>query len=169
MLEAAMLVLFPLLMAYAASSDLFTMTIPNRLSVFIVLSFPMLAYASGLSLEAILMHLAAGGLVLGVTFTLFGLGWIGGGDAKLAAATTVWLGFGGVISYLLFASIAGGLLTLGLLAWRRHPLPRPFARWPWLSRLHDQNTGIPYGIALAGAALAIYPSSAIWIAAIASL
>jgi len=168
MLETVTLVFFPLLMAYAASSDLFTMTIPNRLSVLLVLGFPVLAYASGLGLEAIAMHLAAGAAMLAVTFTLFGLGWIGGGDAKLAAATAVWLGFGGLPSYLLLASLAGGALTLALLALRRHPLPERMGRWPWLLHLHDQRTGVPYGIALAAAALAVYPYSAIWLAAIAS-
>lgn len=168
MLEAVTFVLFPLLMAYAASSDLFTMTIPNRLAILLVVSFPVMAYAAGLGFEAILLNLAAGALMLAVTFTVFALGWIGGGDAKLAAATAVWLGFGGLLHYLLLASIAGGALTLVLLVLRRHPLPASFARWPWLLRLHDQKTGIPYGIALAAAALAVYPSSPIWSAALLS-
>lgn len=166
MIQSALLVLFPLLMAYAASSDLFTMTIPNRLSLLLLASFPLMAYAAGLGIHATLMNLAAGALVLVVTFALFAFGWIGGGDAKLAAATAVWLGFGVLVDYLLIATLAGGALTLGLLAMRQLPLPGFAARWPWLARLHDHRTGVPYGIALAGAALAVYPSSAVWTAAL---
>jgi prepilin peptidase CpaA len=45
---------------------------------------------------------------------------------------------------------------------RAQPLPAFALGWGWLSRLHDQKTGIPYGIALAAGALIVYPSSAIW-------
>lgn len=166
MVEAILLVLFPLLMAHAASSDLFTMTIPNRLAIILVASFPLVAYATGLGLDIALMNLAAGALVLACTFALFAFGWIGGGDAKLAAATALWLGFGVLLDYLLLAAIAGGALTLVLLAIRKLPLPAFAARWPWAARLHDERTGIPYGIALAGAALFVYPHSAIWTAAL---
>ena len=166
MVEAILLVLFPLLMAYAASSDLFTMTIPNRLAIILVASFPLVAFLAGLGFNDALMNLAAGALVLACTFAMFSFGWIGGGDAKLAAATALWLGFGVLLDYLLLASIAGGVLTLALLAARKMPLPAFVARWPWAARLHDERTGIPYGIALAGAALAVYPSSAIWTAAV---
>jgi prepilin peptidase CpaA len=167
-LEAALLVLFPLLMAYAATSDLFTMTIPNRLALILVATFPVMAVAAGLGAHAVLMNLAAGAVVLVATFTMFSLGWIGGGDAKFAAATSLWLGFGVLLDYLLIAAVAGGFLTLALLAVRQLPLPAFAARWCWLARLHDHRTGIPYGIALAGAALAVYPSSAIWAAAFAA-
>lgn len=166
MVEAVLLVLFPLLMAYAATSDLFTMTIPNRLAIILVATFPLMASMAGLDWTTMLMHLAAGVVVLVVTFSLFAFGWIGGGDAKLAAATAVWLGFGVLADYLLLSAVAGGALTLALLALRKLPLPGFALGWPWLLRLHDDRTGVPYGIALAGAALAVYPSSAIWMAAL---
>ena len=35
-------------------------------------------------------------------------------------------------------------------------------RLTWLARLHDRQSGVPYGIALAGAALAIYPETLLW-------
>jgi prepilin peptidase CpaA len=110
------------------------------------------------------MHVAAGALVLAVCFGMFVFGWIGGGDAKLAAATALWLGFGTLLEYLLVASIAGGVLTLALICWRGSPLPAFASAWAWLLRLHDRKSGIPYGIALAGAGLAVYPHSAIWMA-----
>ena len=78
----------------------------------------------------------AGAAVLALTFALFGFGWIGGGDAKLAAATALWLGFDTLMEYFLVASIAGGGLTLAILALRKLPLPAIALRWDWLSRLH---------------------------------
>jgi prepilin peptidase CpaA len=167
MIETALLLVFPALMAYAAASDLFTMTIPNRLSLALVAGFAVFAIASGLPGQAILLHLGAGAAVLGVSFALFAFGWIGGGDAKLAAATALWLGFDILVQYLFIASIAGGVLTIAVLFLRELPLPAFAARWPWLSRLHEPKTGVPYGIALAAAALFVYPQTAIWGAALA--
>ena len=164
--ELCLLVLFPSLMAYAAASDLLTMTIPNRLSLALVAGFVPLAWLGGLGGQAILLHVAAGAAMLAVTFAMFAFGWIGGGDAKLAAATALWLGFSALPDYLFIATIGGGVLTLAILALRFFPLPGFALGWTWLCRMHDRGTGVPYGIALAAAALAVYPQSEIWIAAL---
>ena len=162
MLDFAALIVFPALMAYAAASDLLTMTIPNKVSLALVIAFAVFAVGSGLPWQTVAMHVAAGILVLTVAFGLFAFGWIGGGDAKLAAATALWLGFNTLMEYLVISTVAGGLLTLGILSLRGWPLPLFALRWDWLSRLHDKRSGVPYGIALAGAALVVYPHSPIW-------
>ena len=150
-------------MAYAAASDLMTMTIPNKLSLAIIVAFGAFALAGGLPWSAVAMHVAAGALVLCVCFAMFVFGWIGGGDAKLTAAIALWLGLGTpLIEYLLAATVAGGALTVAILSLRGAPLPAFALQWRWLSRLHDRKSGVPYGIALAGAALFIYPQSPIW-------
>jgi len=113
----------------------------------------------------ILGHIAAGAVVLLAAFGFFTRGWIGGGDAKLAAATALWLGFDYLLPYLLYASLFGGALTLALVQFRLAPLPAALARQEWLERLHSRDAGVPYGIALAAAALAIYPDTP-WMAAI---
>ena len=119
------LLLFPALMAFAASSDLLTMTISNRMSLALAGGFFLLTLVTGMSLAAIGMHLAAGALVLVVCFGFFSQGWIGGGDAKLAAATALWFGFDYLLDYLLYASLFGGVLTLVLIQFRKLPLPAP--------------------------------------------
>ncbi|MGA2568465.1 MAG: prepilin peptidase, partial [Pseudolabrys sp.] len=106
------LILFPALMAFAASSDLLTMTISNRLSLVLAGGFFLLTLITGMSLGAIGMHLAAAALVLTVCFGFFSMGWIGGGDANLAAATALWFGFDFLLDYLIYASLFGGVLTL---------------------------------------------------------
>lgn len=162
-LDAARLLVFPALMAFAASSDLFTMTISNRVSILLVLGFGALAMATGMSMEEALQHLFAASVVLVFAFVFFARGWIGGGDAKLAAATALWFGWAHLLDYLLFASVLGGALTLLLLHFRTYALPGRLACTAWIARLHQRNGGIPYGIALAASALMIYPSTA-WMA-----
>jgi len=159
MIDAIRLSLFPALMLYAAWSDLFTMTISNRISLLLVAGFAAMAVLVGLSATDVLWHAAAGALVLAIAFACFAAGWIGGGDAKLAAATALWFGFAHLMEYLLVASIFGGALTLALLAARAFPLPLVLAQREWAQRLHEPRGGIPYGIALAAAALVIYPGT----------
>ena len=157
--DAIRLLLFPALMAFAASSDLLTMTISNRLSLALTAGFFLLAFITGMNLHAFGMHLAAAAAVLVVAFIFFSRGWIGGGDAKLAAATALWLGFDHLLDYMLYASLFGGALTLVILQFRKLPLPAVLSRQAWILRLHETGGGVPYGIALAAAALAVYPKT----------
>jgi prepilin peptidase CpaA len=153
-------------MAFAASSDLLTMTISNRVSLILVAGFLGLALVSGMSYTDMLLHMSAALLVLVVTFGFFMQGWIGGGDAKLAAATALWFGFDQLMPYLVYASLFGGALTLLLIQFRIMPLPALLAGQEWAQRLHRKDGGVPYGIALAAAALAVYPDTP-WMLAIA--
>jgi prepilin peptidase CpaA len=159
LVHAIALMLFPALMAFAACSDLLTMTISNRLSLALVAGFFVMALLIGMSPAAVVTHVGAGFLVLAVAFVFFARGWIGGGDAKLAAATALWFGFDHLLAYLLYASVLGGVLTLVLLQIRRVPLPGMLLGQEWAQRLHAPNAGVPYGIALAVAALVIYPDT----------
>jgi prepilin peptidase CpaA len=155
--DVARILIFPALMAFAASSDLFTMTISNRLTLALVGGFAALALMTGMPLQAMLEHGGAGLLILVVSFILFSRGWIGGGDAKLAAATALWFGWTHLFEYVLYASLLGGVLTMGLLHFRKFALPSSMAAMDWVERLHRPGGGVPYGIALAAAALIIYP------------
>jgi len=164
-LDLLRLFLFPALMAFAAASDLFTMTISNRVSLWLIAGFFLVAALSGMPASEMLMHCAAGLVMLAAAFTCFAFGWIGGGDAKVAAAAALWFGFAHLVDYLLIASVLGGALTLFILMFRQWPLPYALVGQHWLLRLHHKDTGIPYGIALAAGALLIYPSTS-WIKAV---
>ena len=157
--EAIRLTLFPAMMAFAALSDLLTMTIANRVSLILAGGFAMLAALSGMSAAAVATHCAAAAAVLVVAFGCFARGWVGGGDAKLASATALWLGFGHLIDYLVYASLLGGALTVLIVQFRQLPLPQLLVGRDWAERLHRPGGGVPYGIALAVAALAIYPQT----------
>ena len=112
-----------------------------------------------------LAHAGAAAAVLAVVFVFFACGWIGGGDAKLAAATVLWLGFTHLADYLVYASLLGGGLTVLIIQFRTVPLPQMLAGRPWAERLHRGDAGVPYGIALAAAALLVYPHTE-WMTAV---
>ena len=158
-----LLLLFPFLMSYSAFSDLFTMTISNRVSLLLFAGFPVLALVVGMPLEQIGWHLTCGFGILLLTFSMFAFGWIGGGDAKLAAATALWLGWEHMLDFGTIASLFGGVLTLCFLQLRRMPLPERLKSQAWIERLHNSANGVPYGIALAIAALIVYPDSPVWL------
>ena len=157
--EIVLLLVFPAAMAFAAASDLLTMTIPNRVSLVLVARFAVAAIVVGLPTRTVALHIASGAMALLIGFVMFARGWLGGGDAKLLASASLWLGFENLPQYGLLVSLAGGVLALSILLYRAW-LPPLFIPGPaWALRLHDRNVGIPYGIALAAAALWIYPST----------
>ena len=159
MVDIVRLLLFPMLMAFAASSDLFSMTISNKVSLALVAGFFVLALAAGMGPAEMGMHVAAGCVVLVIAFIFFARGWVGGGDAKLAAATSLWFGFDQLMPYLIDAALLGGALTVVIINFRLVPLPNPVGKWAWVERLHRKGGGVPYGIALAAAALFVYPDT----------
>lgn len=156
-----LLAALPAMLAAAAGWDLASFTIPNLLTLTMAASFGLFALVSGLSPGVAGSHLLAGLIGLAVGFAFFALRYIGGGDAKLYAAMALWLGLHDLVIYTLVATILGGGLTLMLLALRQLPLPAGLARQVWILKLHDRNSGIPYGVALAAGALAVLPQAEI--------
>lgn len=158
----AAIVFFPAGLALAASMDLITMTIPNRVCAALAAGYFVVALAAGVPAAAILINVSCAAAVLAIMFALFAFGVIGGGDAKLAAAISLWIGWGMILDYGVTAAIYGGVLTLAILVGRRLVLPLWLSRHQWIARLHDSKTGVPYGIALAAAAMMLYPQTPIW-------
>lgn len=162
MLNMIALIIFPALMAYAACSDLLTMRISNKVSIALVAGFLGIALLAGLPIDQLWLHFGAGAVVLMVAFALFALGWIGGGDAKLVAATSLWFGFSFLLPYLIYAATLGGGLTLIILVARRWALPPQLITVTWIERLHNRANGVPYGIALAAAGMLVFPQTLIF-------
>lgn len=163
MFEYAIILVFPAAMAFAGAMDLLTMTIPNRISIVLIGAFAVAAAMMGIGWWALASHIGAGLLMLTVGIGMFAMGWLGGGDAKLLAATALWLGFDHLLPYLLLAGMAGGALSLLILFYRRLLPPLWLTRQGWAMNLHHAKTGIPYGIALAAAGLHVFPST-LWFA-----
>jgi prepilin peptidase CpaA len=159
MLEVISLLIFPLCLSVAALTDLFTMTIPNRISLILIGAFVVLAFLAGLPISVIGLHFAGAAVVFCVCFALFAVNVMGGGDAKLMAAAALWFGFDpSLLWFMVYVAYVGGALTLMIILLRSRastimaiglPLPN--------SLLMAQK--IPYGIAIAIGGFLAYPSS----------
>ncbi|MFA6153966.1 prepilin peptidase [Mesorhizobium sp.] len=170
MLEALIFVVFPFCMLFAAISDMLSMTIANRVPVLLLVVFAVVAPLTGMPWAAFGMHFAAGALVLICTFGLFAMGGMGGGDAKLLAATAVWMGLNvHLVEYLVASTFIGGLLTLAILIYRKSPLATVTSGNAFLRHLADEKAGVPYGIALGIGGLLTYPDSPLMVWALARL
>lgn len=164
MLEALIFVVFPFCMVFAAVSDMLSMTIANRVSLVLVAAFAIVAPFTGMEWSAYGMHLTAGLLVLSVTFGLFAIGAMGGGDAKLLAATSVFFGLNmSLMNYLVISTLIGGAVTLGIMVYRKSPMAVFTGHNLFLRHFADEKAGIPYGIALGIGGLIAYPESPLMI------
>jgi prepilin peptidase CpaA len=160
MLEALIFVIFPFCMVFAAISDMVSMTIANRISAILVVTFAVVAPLTGMEWSTYGWHFAAGGLVLAVTFLMFAVGAMGGGDAKLLAATAVWMGMSmELMQYVFYGAMIGGVLTLLIILYRRSPLSMLTGNHLLLRHFANEKAGVPYGVALGAAGLLVFPST----------
>ena len=136
-----LLVALAAILIVAAVIDVRTFTISNRLNAAIALGAPL--YWLSLAMNpwpGVAIQLAAGGFVFLILAGAFYAGLMGGGDVKLAAAIALWFPPGATVKFLMWMAVAGGVLTLGILAWHR------------IGR-RDGRPKIPYGVAIASGAL----------------
>ena len=160
-----LLAILPVIAVLAGVRDLTTMTIPNWMSLVLIIAFVPAVLLAGPGWQAILVHLGIGLVALTIGIGLFALGVIGGGDAKLLAALSLWMGPGGVLIFALWTAVAGGLFSLALVLARRQFAALAPAAPAWLGRLLEPKGDIPYGVAIAAGALLAWPSSAMMTAA----
>jgi len=141
-------------LAVAAASDLIRYQIPNLASLTLITAFALVI--PSISASALAAHAAAGLAVFGVAAIGFAAGICGGGDVKLLGATALWAGWNHLAALLLLTTIAGAVLALLLIAARRATARRPELRsGRWYSRLLSENEGVPYGVAIAFAGIAV--------------
>jgi len=170
MLEALILVVFPFCMLFAALSDMLSMRIANRVPLILLGTFALVAPLTGMGWVDIGWHFLAAALVLVVTFGLFALGGMGGGDAKLLAATALWMGFNLTLTgYLVYSAFLGGVLTIAILSFRGSAMAVYTSRNMFLRHFADASVGVPYGIALGIGGLLTYPESPLMVWALEQL
>jgi len=131
------------LLVVAAVIDVRTFTISNKLNLAVALLAPVYWLSIALSpWPGVAIQLAAGAAVFVVLAGAFFAGMMGGGDVKLAAALALWFPPLVTVKFLVLMSLAGGVLTVAVLAWHR------FKR-------RGGRPEIPYGVAIAFGGLAI--------------
>ena len=138
-----LLVTLAAILVFAAVVDVRTFTISNRLNLTVALLAPVYWASVALSpWPGIAIQLATGVAVFTILAGAFYAGMMGGGDVKLAAALALWFSPVNTVKFLVFMSLAGGILTVGILAWHR-------------SKRREGRPQIPYGVAIAIGGLAI--------------
>jgi prepilin peptidase CpaA len=131
------------MLLFAAAGDVRTFTISNRLNLSVALLAPVYWMSVALSpWPGFAIQLAAGGAVFVLMAGAFYAGMMGGGDVKLAAAVSLWFSPSMIVKFLVLTSLAGGVLTLAILAWHR-------------VKRREGRPEIPYGVAIAFGGLAI--------------
>lgn len=153
MLVFLALAVFPAALLIASANDIYEFKIPNWLNLTLCLAYPVAGLALNAPFEQIVegAFLGAGFLVIG--FTLFALKIIGGGDAKLAAATVPWIGIAALDEFLIYTALSGLALTVVMSTFRALPILPVYAHAPWLIRLHERKKDLPYAVAIAGGGL----------------
>ncbi|MFT4089211.1 MAG: prepilin peptidase [Asticcacaulis sp.] len=144
---------FPVCLVWAAVSDLATMTIPNRLSIILAVMFLPVALMVKPDLMFIAEHLGVGLAAFALGIVAFALRLMGGGDAKLIAATALWFHFQGFIAFLVYVALMGGVLTILLLLARQYLNVFTPVMPGWLQKLLQPKGDIPYGIAICAGGL----------------
>ena len=153
---------FSALMVYAAYSDLKSYTLPNFISLLLMAGFALIMLILQPPLSAIGWHVVVGAILFVVGFILFATGLFGGGDVKVIAALGLWLGPMNVLSFLTLMAIFGGVLALALLVFRKTKIPQHWLDNGAIAGLHSKEEGIPYGVAIAVAALIEFPKTEIF-------
>jgi prepilin peptidase CpaA len=144
------ILLFPSLLVWAGVHDLFTRIIPNRLAIALAAGFALAAYRTGMAPSALLSHLECGAAMLLAGLALFALKIIGGGDAKLFAAASLWLGWDLTGEFALATVLFGGGLAVLYLAaetWRESGS----------GQKERMAATLPYGAAIAAGGLWVFP------------
>ena len=138
----------------AAWSDFKTMTIPNNYAIGVavaflpvLLAFKLLA-ADTVMLQTVFSHLMAGAIVFFITFALFHFKMIGGGDAKMLSAFALWAGLSGLIGFLFYTALIGGVVALITLALVKKSVLKNKINSVWIRRAQAGEKVVPYGIAI---------------------
>jgi prepilin peptidase CpaA len=165
LMQSALVFVFPAMVIVAGLKDLTSYTIPNWISLVLIGTFFPAALLLGLPLGFLGISAGVGLAALLAGMVMFALGWIGGGDAKLFAASALWLGWPAFVPFLMITCVMGGALALALLLLRSNQLQAFVPSNPrWLFRLATPGENVPYGVAIAVGGLAAFSTSSIGVA-----
>jgi prepilin peptidase CpaA len=158
-LPLILLSVFPAALLIAAANDLYEFKIPNWISLTLFGAYFIAGSTLSAPTNVILEGALLAGAALALSFTFFAMNLLGGGDAKLLAATAPWIGLSALLPFLVNMAFAGGILAIVLLLFRKFPPLPIYAQAPWVLRLHQKPKDIPYAVAIAAGALLTFPET----------
>lgn len=144
----------------AGFTDFWSMKIPNKVSLAMAAGFFLTLPLTWQGLPFLGEHLMVGGVFFLAGFAMFAFGWLGGGDAKLMAAISLWLSWNDALPFILATTIFGALLGIFLIFGGRIA-PIRLRTSELGMRLWQGGKDMPYGLALAAGALYVWPTSQI--------
>jgi len=163
-LQMALLAIYPALALYAALNDFRHYRIPNKLNLAIFASFFPVALLTGMPWEVMMWHLIGFAAVFAAMFVAFmvvPLGKFGGGDAKMIAASAVWIDWSKLPEFIIWTAIAGGVLAVIMWTWR--VLQIEYGVWmhgdATLRKVMSYQVKLPYGAAIAAGGIYAYTLS----------
>ncbi len=159
MLSYMLISVLPAAWLVAAVNDVIEMKIPNWISIFLLACFPVAALYFGFSFSSFFACIALALGILVVGFVLFAMNKLGGGDVKLLAASTLWIGPAALLPFLMKMVLMGGLFALVIMMFRKTPLLPAYAHAPWIMNLHQSGKHMPYGVAIAAGGLWVLPET----------
>lgn len=145
----------------SALSDIRGLNIPNWHSLLIIGAFfvcygLLRLFGHADVFASLPAHLLGTLIVFLITLAMFALKGLGAADSKLATAYALWVGPGGMIVFLFYMALTGGLLGLAALLIRKYKPFKTPKEGGWVAHLQAGQSKVPYGVAIVCGALASF-------------
>jgi prepilin peptidase CpaA len=101
-------------------------------------------------------HVLSAVIVFGVTLAMFAAGGLGAADSKLGSAYALWVGVPGLMPFLFYMAIFGGVLAVAALALKKWKQIKSPPKGSWVERVQSGESKVPYGMAIVFGALASF-------------
>ncbi|MDE1153526.1 MAG: prepilin peptidase [Micavibrio sp.] len=148
MLVSLLLVIVLVTTVLACVSDVMSLRIPNLYSLIVIAAFGLAFVAAPDAFDVWWEYVGAFGLMFAITYIMFLFGAMGGGDSKFGTALALWVGLHGLLAYVFWMAVVGGIVGgLSLYFKKKKPFaaPRPGS---WVAQVQEGRNAVPYGIAI---------------------
>ena len=139
-----------LLLIIASYTDLRWMKIPNIIPVMICGVFLIEYVLAPAQLMPVMPRLISAAALFVITFGLFAANILGAGDSKLLAALGLWIPLNALTLFIFFMALFGAALSaFSYIVLKTKCLTFMREGSVWMSRLHEGQGAVPYGVAIA--------------------
>lgn len=143
-----LLILVMCITVLSCVSDVTTLKIPNWHSLAIVGLFVLAYFFGSASFAPLWQHITAAVAMFIISYVMFTLNIMGGGDSKLATALSLWLGLKGLLPFVILLSLAGGAVGAATLFLRKKkPFKNP-REGSWIAVAQSGGNAVPYAVAI---------------------